>query len=206
LFFVAQIKGSKGITHAQLDDLKASMSAALQRFRQSFPGLDWDYMKNREKGELMCDVGITIQPVEGDPLVGLWRLDCLDASFGAGGYKSGNMHTLNTLSMFGGLQAESPPSKRSRTHIGFRSTYNLAYEVTRKQDNSRSLFNEKSVYGRDPQFHAEMKVVQSIYSQKAVHNSYGVRDEFRVGGMALEHIVDCISDAVRQQAVSPQYL
>jgi hypothetical protein len=173
------------------------MSAALLRFRQSFPGLDWEYMKNRQKGELICDVGITIQPVGEDPLVGLWRLDCLDASFGAGGYKFGNLHTLNALSMFGGLQAESPRSRRLQTHVAFRSAYNLAYEVTRKHDNSRSLFDEKLVFGRDPQFHAEMQAVQTIYSQKALKNSYGVRDEFRVGGMALEHILDCISDAVR---------
>jgi len=158
-------------------------------------------MMNREKGELVCDVGITIQPVGDEPLVGLWRLDCLDASFGAGGYNSGNMHTLNTLSMFGGLQAESPRSRRLRTHIAFRSAYNLAYEVTRKHDNSRTLFNEKLVHSRDPQFHAEMAAVQTLYSKKALLNSYGVRDEFRVGGMALEPIVECISDAVRQQSV-----
>ena len=64
-------------------------------------------MKNKENGELVSDVGITIQPVGDESLVGFWCLDCLDASFGVGGYKSGNMHTLNTLSMFGGLQAES---------------------------------------------------------------------------------------------------
>jgi hypothetical protein len=154
-------------------------------------------MKNRENGELVCDVGITIQPVGDEPLVGLWRLDCLDASFGAGGYKSGNMHTLNTLSMFGGLQAESPRSRSLQTHVTFRSAYNLAYEVTRKHDNSRSLFDEKLVFNREHQFHAEMEAVQTIYTQKALLNSYGVRDEFRVGGMALEHIVECISDVVR---------
>lgn len=203
-FFVAQIKGSKGITHAQRSDLQASMTASIERLKSSFPGLDWTYMKDRKNGELLCDVGITIQPVESRPLVGLWRLDCLDASFGAGGYKTGNLHTLNTLSMFGGLQAESLPSRRSRTHVAFRSSYNLAYEVTRKQDNSRELFNEKSVYIRETSFHTEIEAVQSIYLQKANCNSYGVRDEFRVGGKALEHIVECISDAVSLQ--SPIYL
>ena len=153
-------------------------------------------MKNRKKGEFFCDVGVTTQPVGEDPLVGLWRLDCLDASYGAGGYKSGNMHTLNTLSMFGGLQAESPRSRQLQTHIIFRSSYNLAYEVTRKHDNSRNLFNEKSVYTREPQFHAEMQAVQAIYTEKAIKNPYGVRDEFRVGGEALEDIVECISGAV----------
>jgi hypothetical protein len=196
-FFVMQIKGSKARTHVQGTDLKASLSSTIFLFKQSFPGLNWEYMKDRTQGELLCDVGITIQPLDKKPLVGLWRLDCLDASYGAGGYKFGNIHTLNTLSMFGGLQAESPRGRQSRTHIAFRSTYNLAYKVTRKHDNSRNLFEERSVYSRDPQFHAEVKAIQTLYSEKAVHNSYGVRDEFRVGGAALEHIVECIDDAVR---------
>ena len=132
--------------------------------------------------------------MEDKPLVTLWHLDCLDASFGVGGYKSGNMHTLNTLSMFGGLQVESPQSRSLQTHVTFCSAYNLAYKVTRKHDNLRSLSDEKLVFN---QFHAEIEVVQTIYIRKALLNSYGVRDEFQVGGMALKHIVECISDVVR---------
>ena len=196
-FFVNQMKGSKSIAHAQKNDLKDSMRSSLRKFKRSVPGLDWDYMKDRKNGELICDIGVTIQPVGREPLVGLWRLDSLDASYGAGGYKSGNMHSLNTLSMFGGLQAESPPSRRKRTHVAFRSSYNLAYEATRKHDNSRNLFDERLVFGREPQFHAEMKAVQSIYTDKAPNQSYGVRDEFRVGGSALEDVMECIDDVVR---------
>lgn len=196
LFFVIQIKGSKSVTHAQKDDLMDCMRESLERFKRSFAALDWSYMMDRSNGELICDIGVTIQPVYDEPLVGLWRLDSLDASFGAGGYKSGNMPTLNTLSMFGGLQAESPPTRRRRTHVAFRSSYNLAYEVTRKHDNSRNLFDEKMVFQRDPRFHAEMKEVQSIYTEKAPLRSYGVRDEFRVGGSSLEEIMGCIGEAV----------
>jgi len=194
-FFVVQIKGSKGVAHAQKGDLVESMRASLDRFKESFPALNWSYMKDRRNGELICDVGVTVQPVGDEPLVGLWRLDCLDASFGAGGYKSGNLHTLNTLSMFGGLQAESPASRRKRTHIAFRSSYNLAYEVTRKHDNSRNLFDERLVFQRDPRYHTEMGAVQGLYT-KAAGRSYGVRDEFRVGGSSLEDILECIGEAV----------
>lgn len=197
---MVEIKGSKGVAHAQKGDIKTSMRECLQQFKRSFPGLDWEYMKDREKGELICDIGVTIQPVSEEPLVGLWRLDCLDASYGAGGYNSGNMHTLNTLSMFGGLQAESPPSRRKRTHVAFRSSYNLAYEVTRKHDNTRNLFEEKMVFGRDPRFHEEMKAVQTIYSEKATGRSYGVRDEFRVGGGALEDILEGVESAVSKRS------
>jgi hypothetical protein len=200
-FFVVENKGAKGVTHAQKGDIKTSLRESLRKCEQSFPGLDWEYMKDRNKGELICDIGVTIQPVSKEPLVGLWRLDCLDASFGAGGYNSGNMHTLNTLSMFGGLQAESPSSRRKRTHVGFRSSYNLAYEVTRKHDNTRNLFEEKMVYERVPRFHAEMKAVQDIYSEKAPGRSYGVRDEFRVGGGALEDILESVESAVSKGLV-----
>jgi len=173
------------------------MGESVQRFEKSMAGLDWDYMKNRKKGELYYDVGVTVHPVRKDqPLVGLWRLDCLDASFGAGGYQSGTAHTLNTLSMFGGLQAESPPTRRKRTQIAFRSSYNLAYEATRKHDNSRNLFDEKTVFSREPGFHAEMKAVQTIYTENAPLRSYGVRDEYRVGGGALADVVGCIGSAV----------
>jgi len=79
-FFVVQVKGSKGLSQAEGSSLKSSLSGAVDRFRESFPGLDWPYMMNREMGELICDVGITIQPKsDSGPLVGLWRLDCLEA-------------------------------------------------------------------------------------------------------------------------------
>ncbi|MDX6296094.1 MAG: hypothetical protein QOH50_5487 [Kribbellaceae bacterium] len=195
-FFVIQIKGSKGAAHAQDANMTSSAWKALKRFKVSFPGLDWGYMNNRKYGELVLDIGVTIQAVWDEPVVGLWRLDCLDASFGAGGYKSGKMHTLNTLSLFGGLQAESPRSRMRRTHMVFRSSYNLAYEVTRKHDNARNLFDEKIVYGRDAKFHAEMKAVQELYTEKAPRRSYGVRDEFRVGGSAMREIMETIEMAV----------
>lgn len=201
---MVQIKGSKSVAHAQKEDLMKSMRESLKRFKSSFSSLDWGYMMDRLKGELICDIGVTIQPVGDELLVGLWRLDCLDASFGAGGYKSGRLHTLNMLSMFGGLQAESPASRRRRTHVAFWSSYNLAYEVTRKHDNSQNLFDEGAVFQRDSQFHSEIKAVQSIYREKAVKHSYGVRDEFRVGGGSLEDIIECIGDSVSALPVNPK--
>jgi hypothetical protein len=68
--------------------------------------------------------------------------------------------------------------------------------VTRKQDNARNLFDEKMVYGREPKFHAEMKAVQELYTEKAPGRFYGVRDEFRVGGTAMTEIMDTIESAV----------
>lgn len=191
-----QIKGSKSVAHSQEDDLETSMKECLKQFRQTFSGLDWPYMMERRNGELFCDVGVTVQPVHDEALVGLWRLDCLEASFGAGGYNFGNIHTLNTMSMFGGLQAEMASSRRRRTHISFCSAYNLVYEAVRKQDNSRSLFEEKKVFGRYPEFHSDMASVQRIFQEIGPRRSYGVRLEFRVGGGALEKIIESIDDVV----------
>jgi len=80
--------------------------------------------------------------------------------------------------------------------VVFRSSYNLAYEATRQRDNSRNLFNEKDVYCRNKTFYQELADVHNVYRTKAPGISYGVRDEFRVGGKALEHMMDCIDDMV----------
>ncbi len=194
-FFVLQIKGCKGDAHAQCDNLQDAMRVALDQFQKSFPALDWEYMKDRGQGELLCDVGITVQPDGLQPLVGLWRLDCLEASFGAGGYKVGNLHNLNTLSMFGSQQAESPERRYRRTHVIFRSAYNLSYEAVRLYNNSRTLFAEKKVYARNADFLEEMGGVLKIFKQSA-SRSYGVRDEFRIGGAALEGFIDGIHEMV----------
>jgi len=198
-FFVVQVKGSKRLAHSQKSSsLKESTKEALEKFRRTFNGLDWDYMLDRKEGELICDVGITVQPGddEEEPLVGLWRLDCLEASYGAGGYLSGNVHTINTLSMYGGLQAESPAWRRRRTHVSFRQSYNLAYEATRQRDNSRNLFEEREVFNRSPWFYIQMESVLKIYDTKASKQSYGVRDEFRISGDAIYDLMECVDASV----------
>ena len=196
-FFVVQVKGSKRLAHSQGASLKENTKEALEKFRRTFTGFDWEYMTNRKEGELICDVGVTVQPSDDEePLVGLWRLDSLEASYGAGGYLSGNLHTINTLSMYGGLQAESPASRRRRTHVSFRSSYNLAYEAIRQQDNSRSLFEEKDVYNRSPWFQLQLEKVLEIYNSKGCMQSYGVRDEFRISGKGIYELMECVDSSV----------
>ncbi|KAG1743531.1 hypothetical protein EDD22DRAFT_851488 [Suillus occidentalis] len=74
-------------------------------------------------------VGVSFTPHSPDiPVVGVWRLDALEASFSTGGYKRGEMHHHNTLSRYGALQAEMQQERCQQTHIAFRSTYNLDYE------------------------------------------------------------------------------
>jgi hypothetical protein len=136
-------------------------------------------------GTLLVDLGITHHPVHPVPLVGLWRLDSLEASFGAAGFRSGNIHNLNTLSLYGGLQAEMSTKHMERSHVVFRSAYNLAYEVTRPLDNNRELFHDKDAYVLDPEYLNCIEQVSDIYTKDAAQKSFGVRDEVRMGGEAF---------------------
>jgi hypothetical protein len=114
---VVEVKGGKHYTKTMGQE--ADLSDSLDWLKSEFSGLDWDYMLDRDNGELLCDIGVTHHPEHSEPLVGLWRLDCLEASFGAGGYNRGNLHTLNTLNRYGGLQAEMGKTRAERTHIAF---------------------------------------------------------------------------------------
>jgi hypothetical protein len=58
------------------------------------------------------------------------------------------------------------------------------------------LFNEKDVYCRNKTFHQELDDVRNVYQNKANSISYGVRDEFRIGGQALEAMMECVDDMV----------
>lgn len=176
--------------------LSDSMRHAQVKFQEAYHGLNWDYMSSRDNGELILDIGITVHPINETPLVGLWRLDCLEASYGAGGYRSGNIHTINTLSMYGALQAQSLPSRRKQTHISFRSSYPQAYEATRQQDNSRGFFNEKNLYNRSQLCAYELDSIRNIYNQTACKQSYGVRDEFRICSDAINDVLECIDESV----------
>lgn len=172
------------------------MKRALDNLHDEFSGLDWQYMSDRQLGELFCDIGITYHPEDVRPLVGLWKLDALEASFGAGGYLKGNLHNINTLSHYGGLQAEMGSQRFKRTHITFRSSYNLAYEVTRRSSNMRDLFKEKEVHRLDDKFMSDKDQIISVYRGKASQTSYGVRDEFRVGYAALTDLAEGIDELV----------
>lgn len=153
-------------------------------------------MLDRENGELLLDIGITHHPVCQEPLVGIWRLDCLEASFGAGGFNRGNLHTLNTLSLYGGLQAEMEKARAERTHVAFRSSYNLAYEVTRKLDNSRDLFKDQDAYSVNDIYLGDIQDVINIYEDDASFKTFGVRDEIRVGGQTLGDIQQNLPEKV----------
>ncbi|TFK59822.1 hypothetical protein BDN72DRAFT_943116 [Pluteus cervinus] len=209
MFFVVQLKGSKGFSKVAqpLDEnLGETLGSALDRFRDEFDGLDWEYMENRSNGELVCDVGLTFTPVSDEPLVGLWRLDSTKASYQAGGYLQGNTHNLNTLHLYGGVQAEMSKERRLRTHISFRQSYNLAYEVIRQKDNSRDLFSTEDLYNGAQRVTKDINGIEKVYKQEASTRTYGVREEIRLGGLALGEMMNVIDDAVEELLASQPIL
>lgn len=191
------MKGSKGYTKvAHESSLGSSMKATTALFQKEFSFLDWKYMLDPKNGEFVCDVGITLHPLSDDPLVGLWNLEALEASFGAAGFLTGNLHCLNTFAKYGGLQAEQSRTRMERTHVVYKSNYNLGYEVTRKMNNQRDLFQEKEVYTMSPNYIDDCNKVVSLYRGTASKQSYGVRDEIRIGARALGDFESSIDDLV----------
>ena len=191
------MKGTKGYTKViGGDHLMGSMNGSIEQLKIEFPFLDWDYMQDPTKGEFVCEIGVTFHPDSDEPLVGLWRLDRLEASFGMAGYLQGTLHQLNTLSFCGGLQAEQSADRKAMTHVIFRSAYNIAYEVTRRMNNKRDLFQEKDIYNMTERYFQEVQAVTMLYREHSAEVSYGVRDEIRLGGRALTPLMESIDRMV----------
>jgi len=190
------MKGGKHHTKVHAASAEHCLPLCFENFQTEFSSLDWDYMVVPEHGTLLFDIGITHHPIHPTPLVGLWRLDCLEASFGAAGFTAGSLHNLNTLSLYGGLQAEMSKQHREQSHVVFRSSYNLAYEVTRRLDNGRDLFLDKDAYTLHEDYLWNAEQIVNIYTVDAANKTFGVRDEFRMGGRAISHILDHLDDQV----------
>ncbi|KAG1846660.1 hypothetical protein C8R48DRAFT_563549, partial [Suillus tomentosus] len=203
LFFILEGKGIKLLTK---DGQRGRFSGPEEALRRNLSDLDWPYMMDRRHGELLLDVGISFTPRSPDiPVVGVWRLDALEASFGAGGYKRGEIHHHNMLSRYGALQAEMQQERSQQTHIAFRSTYNLYYESIRTNNNQANFASDSDAYKLSPSYMAEcfdiMKVVDRCKGK-----TYGVRDEYRVSGHAARIMLDDIESKAIQYLQSDPIL
>ncbi|KAF9224674.1 hypothetical protein BS17DRAFT_816891 [Gyrodon lividus] len=184
-FFIVEAKGIKLWTKSSVVQKRP-----LQSLMSEFPALDWDHMTDCRHGELLLDLGITFHPICKEPLVGLWRLEQLEASFGASGFVRGNVHHTCTLGRYGGIQAEMAQERTRQTHICFRNAYNLAYEAVRPNDNCPTFVLDSDAYACNPQFMQECHLAIKMYEGKAKERSYGVRDEYRLSGFAAMEVLD----------------
>ena len=192
-FFVLEGKGIKLLTK---DGQRGKFAGPEEALCSNLPDLDWEYMMDRSKGELLVDVGISFTPRCSDiAVVGVWRLDALEASFGAGGYKRGDIHHHNMLSRYGALQAEMQQERAQQTHIAFRSSYNLYYEAIRTTSNQTSFASDSDAYKQSPSYMAECFHITKLLA-RCKDKTFGVRDEYRVSGQAARMILRNIQSKV----------
>lgn len=203
-FFVLEAKGIKLNTFTVVHPLQSEMPDPdpWDKLKTQFPHLDLEYMVDRKHGELFVDLGFTFHPKTLQPLVGLWRLDALEASFGAGGYRKGYIHPNNTLARYGGLQAEMTKERARRSHVLFRSSYCLHYEAVRTAKNEPYFTQDGDAYSVNVEFMEECNRRVLLLQGSACKNSYGVRDEYRMGGKAVKSVLMNCADMVSKLKLS----
>lgn len=218
LFFVIEMKGSKAWTKQVLkskesniggfsantwddEDVKSCFSEVYDKLERTVPHLDWSRMRDRNEGELLIDMAMTFGGVaeEGEAsVVGLPRLAKLEASSAQSRFLAGQCHPMASLDQFGAIQCETSAIVAEKSHIAYRLTYPLVYEVARKADNSRASFEPTEVFARSDQHHEEIQALTTIFSSKnVVSTSYGVRLEFRMGAMGFFECLQYLAAKVR---------
>ena len=95
-----------------------------------------------------------------------------------------------------GIQAEMAQERGRQTHIAFRSSYNLAYELVRPNDNLPTFVMDKDAYAVNNIFMEECMEAINIYLGLGKERSYGVRDEYRMSGMAMEEVLEDLPQRV----------
>ncbi|KAG1729381.1 hypothetical protein EDB19DRAFT_1832425 [Suillus lakei] len=188
--FVMEV--GKGIKLLTKDGQRGRFTGPEEALCCNLPDLDWPYMMDRSHGKLLIFQSS-----------GVWRLDALEASFGAGGYKRGEMYHHNMLSRYGALQAEMQQERSQQTHIAFRSTYNLYYESIRTNSNQVNFASDGDAYKLAPSYMAECFQIGKVIDG-CKEKTYGVRDEYRVSGHAARIILDNIeSKAIEYMRSDP---
>lgn len=207
-FFVTDGRGLKlwtmeGVEH---EDPLSALKSQTSR-------LDWEYMLEREHGELLLDLGISFTPSTPDNkgVVGLWKLDALHASYAIAGYCSPTIHHSCTLRDYGNLQAEMRLGRRQHTHFAFRQSYNLAFEVVRQPGRQLTICSEPAAYQAGHAYTTQVSELLDVFN-RAKGKSYGVREEIRLGGKALLSVLMeakqlvsemCMFDIIPDHHLSP---
>ncbi|KIJ36073.1 hypothetical protein M422DRAFT_261620 [Sphaerobolus stellatus SS14] len=137
------------------------------------PVLDFDYMSNPENGECVIDRGISASPEPDQPMIGLWNLTKVDASFAQAGTNTPRLFNVGTLADYGAVFAEYPIDRASVIQMRYCMAYNLIFAIVR----GNIQFPENSdAYAANGTFHAHINQIINLYTD-AKQSSYGVRDE-----------------------------
>lgn len=178
--------------------IQEAQRSPLEALRLQWGELDWDYMVDRTHGELLLDLGIAFHPKateDREGIVGLWRLDQLLWSYARAGYSAPTVHHSCTLKDYGNIQAEMNPARRRETHIAFRQSYNLAFEVVRSSKQQLRITTEAKAWHGGKPFRDDVEGLISAL-QNASGKPFGVREEIRLGGSALYEVLDKVPQLV----------
>ncbi|TDL14059.1 hypothetical protein BD410DRAFT_699596, partial [Rickenella mellea] len=191
-FLVGDIRGCKQYTTVSTEHrAKGSKSTAWDALRNQYPALHWNHMLNPGNGALHLDLGVGIHPDDEDTAyVGVWRLDRLRESYDYGGFLSGRVHHAAQMLNCGGMQAEMSKSMEWATHVNFRSSYNLSFEVVRR-DGGRPVYycKDGDAYSGNRTYLQCMEKKIKLF-RKAREKGFGVRDETRASGLAVRSMLE----------------
>lgn len=173
-FFVMDVRGIKRSTNVLAGDNKCPYEALCK----NFPSLDWKYMMDPRNGQLLMDLGMGFHPnpKDGEARIGLWQLDKLRASYFAAGMNVGRIHPFNTFSNYGGLQAEMPIARATAVHLGYRSSYNLNFEIIRCPGSEVYFCGDQDAHDVNAKFISCLKAYEEMFAG-SINKSYGVREE-----------------------------
>ncbi|KAG8217040.1 hypothetical protein J3R82DRAFT_7369 [Butyriboletus roseoflavus] len=181
-FFIADARGIKLNTVT----VRGRAKDPFVNLRHEIPILDWDFMMRRENGQLLLDLGISYHPypVDGEPLIGLWKLNSIHASYAKAGMNKPEEFKTCTMPRQGGLQATMESSRRRAVQLPFRSTYNLIFEAFRRPGQEEKFCADSEAYANTAEFQQTCRDFITLY-RGAKNKSYGVREEIRGSGYAI---------------------
>ena len=191
-FFAVDSRGFKMLAKQHVWDEGAAVTV-----QKMLPSLDIDYMMDRDKGELVLDMGISYHaesPGDG-PLVGLWRLSMIKETYNRMGFRKPHTHHTNTLKTLGGLQAKARTSARNSKHILSRLSYNLAYQVIRAPGTTEYLTSVENAIQGNRKFVDACQRWEMLFS-RASQKGYGVRDETRGSAKSIFNMLDSSREEV----------
>ncbi|KIJ22423.1 hypothetical protein M422DRAFT_277154 [Sphaerobolus stellatus SS14] len=149
------------------------------------PALDFDYMSKPENGECVIDLGISASPEADEPMVGLWNLTQVDASFAKAATNTPRLFNVGTLADYGAVSAEYPIDRASVIHMRYCMAYNLIFEIVR----GNIQFPENpDAHAANGTFHASINQIINLY-RDAKQSSYSVRDELRASVQTVKALL-----------------
>ena len=181
-FFIVDARGIKLNTVT----VRGRSKDPLVNLYQEIPTLDWEYMMCRKNGQLLLDLGISYHPdpVDQQPLIGLWKLNSIHASYSKAGMNKPEEFKTCTMPRHGGLQATMDSVRRRAVQLTFWSTYNLIFEAFRRPGQEEKFCADPEAYANTALFQQTCHDFVTIYLG-AKTKSFGVREEVRGSGFAI---------------------